>query len=120
MKKMLLSLLINFVVHQLDKFKTAIDWGKVKADLDAHVRDILPGTWFDDEGVAIVNIALDYLAKILSQSDKEKAILELIAAKKYFEAANALKDLLIGIFSLPSSHHEVEAKLALMDTEFLA
>lgn len=114
-QRIVLSFLISFVLKQLEKFKEAIDWSKVKADVDVRVRALIPGTWFDDDAVKLVNTVLDALAKVLSSSDKMKALLELLAAQKYAEAAQALKDLLLGVWTLSAVAEEKSARAVLID-----
>lgn len=92
----LIILVINFVLRQLAKVSGTVDWANIKAEMDKAVRDFLPGTWFDDEGVAIADALLARVQAVLSNSDAIKHILELLAAQDYTGAFLALKDLLLG------------------------
>jgi hypothetical protein len=94
MQSWIISIVIQFVLRQLGKFTDKLDWVKVKRDLDERIRSLLPGTWFDDEAVSIVNAALESIKSILTARDKIKPILELLAHEKFGEAAKMLLDLL--------------------------
>ena len=91
-----LNLVIAFIMRQLAKFGQTIDWAKVKADLDERVRALVPGTWFDDEVVALVNMVLDRCAEVLAHGAAIEALLKLLADQKWDEALQALKALLLG------------------------
>lgn len=95
-ERLVAKAIISFILGQLEKFKASLDWGKIQADLDKHVRDLVPGTWFDDAAVKFVDSIFGSIRSILEQGDHIKSLLELLAAKKYDEALAALKYLLLG------------------------
>lgn len=99
MERMVISFVISFVMRQLEKFQTSIDWAQVQKDLDERIRALVPGTWFDDDIVNCVNIALTAVKTAMSQSDKIHSILTLIAEAKTEDAVMALKDLVLGSWS---------------------
>ena len=103
-----ISIVISFILRQLAKFQKTIDWAKVKADLKPRIEQLVPGTWFDDEVVAICNLVLDRAAEVLAQGDAIEIILKLLADAKWQEAAAALKDLLLGGF-VPHPKNTVKA-----------
>ena len=94
MHSWLISIVISFVLRQLAKFTDSIDWDKVQKDLDERVRQIVPGTWFDDEAVKIVDIAFLTIKRVLKAQDKIQSILQLLAEQKFPEAATLLKRIL--------------------------
>jgi hypothetical protein len=94
--KWIVSLIVSFILRQLDKFGANIDWAKVKADLEVRVRALVPGTWFDDEAVALVNFVLDRAAEVLAQKDAIEQVMKLLAAKDWQGALLVLKELLLG------------------------
>lgn len=99
MNRMVMSVVISFVMRQLQKFQTTIDWDQVQKDLDDRVRALVPGSWFDDEAVQYVNIALSAIKATLGQSDKIQSILTLLADQKTQDAIAALKALILASWS---------------------
>lgn len=91
-----IGIVISFILRQLAKFQKTLDWAKVKADAEVRVRALVPGTWFDDEAVALVNMVIDRAAEVLSQGDAIEQLLKLLAEQKWTEALSMLKDLLLG------------------------
>lgn len=94
MQSWMISIVISFVLRQLAKFTTSLDWAKVAEDLDKRVRDLIPGKWLDDEGSSVALFAFNSIRAVLMAQDKIKPILELLAHQKYTEAALLLKKLL--------------------------
>ena len=95
-ERLVVKAIISFVLGQIEKLKGSLDWVKLKADLEKHVRDLVPGTWFDDLAVQMVDSVFDGLKGVLDQGDNIKHLLELLAAKQYIEAMEVLKGLLLG------------------------
>lgn len=114
MKSWALKMVIGFVLRQLEKFSENIDWQKVEADLDARVRKLIPGTWFDDEAVRIAHAALTVIKTVLGQGDNIKRLLDLLTARKYDEAVKLLKEIILGYFSKPNKSFTV-AELEVKD-----
>lgn len=94
--KWLASIVINFILRQLDELAHDIDWAKLKVELDAKVRALVPGTMFDAFAVSIVNAILDRAQVVLAKKDQVEALLKLIAAKDWVGAFAVLRDLIIG------------------------
>lgn len=103
--KILIGMVINFVLRQLDKFTHAIDWAKVKADLEPRIRDLVPGRFFDDEAVAACNRVIDLVAAALASQADIDAILHLLAAQDWAGAFAKLRDLVLHVWS-PSTARE--------------
>lgn len=113
-EKIAIKIVIAFVIRQLDKFKETTDWDKLQADLDDRVAKLVPGTWFDAEAIGIVHTAIAGIRSILAKGSNLKLILELLAEKKYDEAALKLKDLLAGLWGVPHAtaiEHKARALL---------
>jgi hypothetical protein len=91
-----IGIVIAFILRQLAKFQKTIEWDKVKSDLAVRVRALVPGTWFDDEAVALCNLVIDRAAEVLAQGDAVEKLLKMLADQKWVEALEALKDLLLG------------------------
>jgi hypothetical protein len=102
-QRLVVSLVISFILRQVGKFKSDTDWRKIKADLDKRVRDLLPGTWLDDEGVLLCRSIVEVAQVVLSSDDKLQRVLELIADSKWDAAFAVLKDLILGQFKLQAS-----------------
>ncbi len=98
--KMIMNMVISFVLKQLMKFKDGIDFKKVTADIDAKVRDVVPGTWFDDEAVAFVHTIMGPLEAALSDSGKQAELLTLLSQEKWSDACDLLKGYALEHFSL--------------------
>lgn len=111
LEKWLIGIVISFILRQLDKFKTTIDWTKVKVDAEARVRALVPGTWFDQEAVDVCNIVLAAAEKALSSTTDLQAILQCLATSNWNGAYDLLKDLLLKIWAgVPLSPTELKAK----------
>lgn len=91
-----IGLVIAFVMRQLAKFQESIDWAKVKADLKPRIEALVPGTWFDDEVVALANMVIDRIAEVLAQGEVIEELLKLLADQKWDEALSLLKALVLG------------------------
>lgn len=98
-EKLMFKLVIQFVLRQLEKFQKTIDWAKVKADADPRIRAIVPGTWFDQDAVDAVNQLIDLAACALSQTSTIDNVLQLIAAQKWTEAYDVLRQLLLDVWT---------------------
>lgn len=91
----LLNASIAFIVRQVGKFSAETDWEKVKADLGQRVMDLLPGDWFDHEGVNLVNEIVDACSRALATTKSLEILLKLLAEKKYPEATEKLRSYLL-------------------------
>lgn len=94
MQSWAIGIVIKFVLQKLATFTTSLDWEKVKSDLDEHIRRLVPGSFFDNAAVSIVNTALDTIKTILSDGVKIKPILQFLAEEKFADAEHLLLDLL--------------------------
>lgn len=91
----ILSFAISFVMRQLAKFQKTLDWAKVKADLDARVRQLVPGSWLDDDAVNLCDALLQAAEKALGEEAAIEGVLKLIAAEKWAEAGDSLKAMVL-------------------------
>src|SRR5690606_25822605 len=60
------NLVASLILRQIEKFRTATQWDKVKADAEARIRKLVPGTWFDDEAAEAVRYIIDTVATALA------------------------------------------------------
>lgn len=95
-KRLVIKAMISFIIGQIEKLNGVINWEKLKADLEKHIRDLVPGTWFDDAAVKFVDMVFDSIRSVLEQGDTIKHLMQLLADKKFDEALALLKDLLLG------------------------
>ncbi len=109
LEKWLVSIVISFVLRQIAKFKDQTNWATVRADLETRVKDLVPGTWFDAEAVALVDLVMDKLQAILSATDVLRDILEKVAAEDWAGAMVLLKDLLLAALASHAVAHKAVA-----------
>ena len=96
MRSIAISLAIKFVVRQNEKFKDSIDFVKLEKDLVARIKDLVPGTFFDEEAAKLVSFVIHWAQQVLEQGDNMKKLLKLLADKKFDEAVLLLKELILG------------------------
>lgn len=98
LERWLINIVISFVLRQLARFKGDIDWAKVRADMNARVAALVPGSWFDDEACYLANALLDGVLVVLGSSAELEKLLQLLAASNWSGAFDALKDLLTRVW----------------------
>jgi hypothetical protein len=98
-QRLITGWILSFVLKQIEKAEGKIDWTALRVSIDDGVRKLLPGTWFDDEGVALANKVVSALETILENNENEAKLLKLIAGKDFLGAAALLKDMLLGAFA---------------------
>lgn len=89
------GIVITFVMRQLSKWQTGIDWAKVRADLEERVRALVPGEVFDQAAVDLVMGILDAVQSVLSASKELERIVKLAVDGKYQEAWVILRQLIL-------------------------
>ncbi len=107
LEKWLVSIVIAFVMRQFAKFRDQLDWDKVRLDLETRVKDLVPGSWFDDEAVMLVDLVLAKLKSALGDSEAIGKLLTLLASSDWPGALVFIKGLLSA--ALPTA---TEVKLA--------
>lgn len=118
-KNWIVQLAISFVMRQLGKWQSKIDWAKVKADVASRVADLIPGTWFDNEAVAMALAVVDAAAAALSASEDLEKIVKMILDGKYDEAWKLLRQLILGNW-VPVSGAEQKVFAAVSENDSLA
>lgn len=81
---------ILFVVRQIGKFGAGIDWAKVRTDVDARIRKLVPSPFFGDIAVTICDSVVTGCSSVLADTADITKIAELGAAGKWIEAAEFL------------------------------
>lgn len=89
---------VGFVIRQVTKYGKTIKWELVKKDFAVRVADMVPGTWLDDEAIALSNAIIDSCAAVLRDVGRIERLVTLLAQEKTGEALTVLKDLLLGAF----------------------
>lgn len=59
----ILQLIKGFVLRQVQKYLSHVDWKMIKADAEIRIKALVPGEWLDDEAVKLVDKAIDILEK---------------------------------------------------------
>ena len=95
-KSWVIQMAIAFVMRQVAKWQTSIDWAKVKADVALRVADIVPGTWFDGEAIAMAHAVVDAAAAALAATEDLEKIIKLLVDGKVEEAWQLLRKLILG------------------------
>lgn len=65
-----------FVVRQLGKYLESADFEKIRADLEIRLRDLIPGTMFDDAVISLMDIVIATIKKLMEAPMEAKNILE--------------------------------------------
>lgn len=95
----LINLVIGFAIRQLAKFGADIKWDLVKADWGARLAALIPGDWFDEEAVFILEKALDVMSVVLSSAEVIEQIVDLVKAKDLAGAIALVKKLIMEVVS---------------------
>ncbi len=88
--RIVMGMVISFVLRQIEKFGKATDWVMLKSEADVAVRAFVPGTWFDDEAVLLVNGAIDACKTALGDGEDWDKLLHALAAQDWTAALGAL------------------------------
>jgi hypothetical protein len=92
-KKVIVDLTVTFVIRQVAKYASAVDFEKIKADVEPRIRDLVPGEWMDDAVVDLMKVTVDALAEFVKEHLEE--ILTLLKEGKYSEALDKLLEALV-------------------------
>lgn len=101
--KWIMNLVIAFVLRQLSKVRTSVDWAALKIEADAAVRAVVPGEWFDDEVVAVVNEVIDAFAAALADAKDIEDLITDVVAQDWPSAVAALKAILLAVWQPTSA-----------------
>jgi hypothetical protein len=107
LNKWLINLAISFLVRQLAKFGKSINWQKVKEDLRIRTEALVPGSWFDDEAVALVYTVVDAAATVLASVSEIEKVMHLVAQEKWDEAIQTVKELILRSWPAKAANAEV-------------
>lgn len=112
------NLAITFAVRQLGKFRDSIDWTVVQHDAAKRVRDVLPGTWFDNEGAELVVAVIEGVRVVCNQTAAIEQIMKMTANGDFEGAITALKKLVLGVW-VPTSEAGKKT-FALLEADYKA
>lgn len=93
-----LHMVIVFVVGRIAKFGSQIKWAMVHQDFHQWIDKMVPWTWLEEPLSAFADAVIDACAKAVADTVDLQKIIELASAKKWAEAAEALKDLVLAIY----------------------
>lgn len=113
MDKVLYNLVIMFCLRQLAKFGTSIDAQAVKDEYDPLVRQVVPGTWFDDEAVMLTNETIDAFVYVCKDSADVQKLVAAVVAADWAGALVILKDMIAKGYN-PVTPMQVDLKAALL------
>lgn len=111
----ILKLVIGFFIKKAAKYGAKFNWAQAKEAWDLWLAKVLPGDMFDEEGIYILNKAVDVLSGILSSADSLMEIVKLVEAKDLKGAIMLLKQKILDVvlpghgLTAPSSNEVVEA-----------
>lgn len=117
-EKMLLGVAVSFILRQAAKFGAETNWETVKEDLEIRARDIIPGDFFDDEVVELMDSVVTAASVVLQSTAELEAITNLLTEKKWTKAGEAFKALVIASWK-PESESE-KAVFAMLSEQAVA
>lgn len=94
---------IVFIVRQIAKFGSSLNWDMVKSDVDYRIRQLLPGTFLDNLGATLGLKVVVIAQGVLSSAEELQALADYAAAGKFEEALKYLKDIIVSDWA-PSEH----------------
>lgn len=107
-ERWLIETALSFAIRQLAKYGEEVNWETVKEDFAVRVADLVPGTWLDNDAIAISDGLIDAIARAFTNTKTLGIIMELAVEGKYAEAVNKLKDYLLKAWK-PVTPSEVKA-----------
>lgn len=93
LKSYLLQMAIQFMLRQLGKWKTEINWALVKKDAEVLTRKTVPGTWFDPLAVSIVIGAIDKVELVIGQGEELAEVVALVVEGQMEKAWKKLAEI---------------------------
>lgn len=111
--RILVNMVISFALRQVEKFETGVDWAKVSADAETRIRQVVPGSWFDDEAAAVVRALIDGIKSVLGEKAQLEGLIRTIAGGDWPAASVALTRLLLEGWT-PTSAASTRASNALV------
>ena len=97
-RNIIIRFAIGFLMRQLERWREAIDWAIIRTDLEARIRDLVPG-WIADEAVRWAMVFVDVAEAVLQAQADIQEILNLLAQSKFDEAWSKLRDLILDNFN---------------------
>lgn len=98
----IINIVITFVVRQITKWGSEVDFEKIKLDIEPRIRAILPGDFLDDEAVSIMFFVIDKLSSVSNNAEALTGVFAAVAAKDMKRAIELLKELVRNSFALDS------------------
>jgi len=93
----IVNLVVGFVIRQIKKYGESLNWAKVKADVEAQLKTLLPD-WLEGAVIELALKALDILSGVIT-SEALKSIAEKLVSGDVAGALAELKDLIISLIA---------------------
>ena len=93
MDAFLLKMAIGFALRQIEKFGATIDWGLVRQDCYARVKQLIPNAVADTVIDATIGVLLTALAAACQNPEVLNAILALMGGGSINQAIGLVEDL---------------------------
>ena len=77
----LVPIAVSFAVRQSQKFGKSLDMVKLRADFETRVRDLVPGSIWDDAAVALTDKVFAIFADLFTSDVLEETSQDLVAGK---------------------------------------
>ena len=90
-QKYIFEIVCVFFMRQLTKYLESFEYELFKQDLENRIRDIIPGTAFDEAGVKFMNTILEGVEFIITNAEVT-GIIEAIKNKDLSLALSLIKD----------------------------
>lgn len=81
----LVPIAVNFAIRQLEKFGQGLDMAILRKDFETRVRDLVPGTVWDEASVALSDKIFNIFAELFTSEVIGSTVQDLLD-KKYAEA----------------------------------
>lgn len=94
-EKKVVELVLVFILRQLQKFRTQLDWTILKVDWEPRIRKAIPGEWLDQTGVDLAKALVDGARTALANTVAIQNILADIANGDWENAYTDLKALIL-------------------------
>ncbi len=94
MPAFILKLVIHYVMAEVQKLETSVDWDGLEEKLDADIKKFFPQGMADATMLHFAHIGFTALKEILTRQDDLEMIITLMSEQKFPEALAELEDLL--------------------------
>lgn len=97
--KIIVSVVVSFILRQMEQFGANFNWQMFEQDMEARIRLLVPGAWFDDAAVDLMHKCLEVVRNGLRDQGSMQAVLSALAHKDMAAAGEAIRALLMSALS---------------------